>query len=44
MRNSYCNGYTDLEESEDEKKRKNVVALLAKNRRVWTASFTLVDQ
>ena len=23
MRNSYCNGYTDREESEDEKRRKN---------------------
>ena len=26
------------------KGEKNVLALLAKNRRVWTASFTLVDQ
>ena len=45
MRNSYCNGFTDLEESEDEKRRKKCGRVLpAKNRRAWTASFTLVDQ
>ena len=45
MRNSYCNGFTDFEESEDEKRRKKCGRVLpAKNRRAWTASFTLVDQ
>lgn len=45
MRNSYCNGFTDLEESEDEKRRKKCGRVLpAKNRRAWTASFTLMDQ
>ena len=37
-------GGTDREKSEDEKKRKIVLELPAKNRRLWTASFTLVDQ
>ena len=33
-----------LRYSEDKKRRKNAVALPAKNLRVWTASFTLVHQ
>ena len=37
-------GYTDRELSQDEKRRKNVMELPAKNRRVKTPSFTLVDQ
>ena len=41
---SYCDLYTDREKSENEKRRKSVAELPAKNRRVWTASFTLVDK
>ena len=37
-------GYSDREESEDEKRRKNVVELPAKNRRDWATSFILVNQ
>ena len=42
--NSFCNGYADRDASENEKRRKIAEGLPAKNRGVWTASFTLVDQ
>ena len=41
--NSFCNGYADREGSENEKRRKSEEGLPAKNRRVWTASFTRVE-